>query len=125
MRGLICMHAFCTARTITTRSRRYSKRLGVRLTPPLASTNDWAVRCRAPREHCRNCKLQIANCKLSKSAICNLQFAIRGGAESVRIVLDAAGGDHAPEQPVRGAVLAARELGCQIVLVGPEAAIRV
>jgi phosphate acyltransferase len=42
----------------------------------------------------------------------------------VRIVLDAAGGDHAPEQPVRGAVLAARELGCQIVLVGPEAAIR-
>ena len=46
------------------------------------------------------------------------------GAESVRIVLDAAGGDHAPEQPVRGAVMAARELGCQIVLVGPEAAIR-
>ena len=42
----------------------------------------------------------------------------------MRIVLDAAGGDHAPEQPVRGAVLAARELGCQIVLVGPEAAIR-
>jgi len=42
----------------------------------------------------------------------------------VRIVLDAAGGDHAPEQPVRGAVMAARELGCQIVLVGPEAAIR-
>jgi phosphate acyltransferase len=42
----------------------------------------------------------------------------------VRIVLDASGGDHAPEQPVRGAVLAARELGCQIVLVGPEAAIR-
>jgi len=39
-------------------------------------------------------------------------------------VLDAAGGDHAPEQPVRGAVLAARELGCQIILVGPEAAIR-
>ena len=42
----------------------------------------------------------------------------------MRIVLDAAGGDHAPEQPVRGAVLAARELGCEIVLVGPEAAIQ-
>ncbi|HJZ48546.1 MAG TPA: phosphate acyltransferase PlsX [Roseiflexaceae bacterium] len=42
----------------------------------------------------------------------------------MRIVLDAAGGDHAPEQPVRGAVLAARELGCEIILVGPEAAIR-
>lgn len=39
-------------------------------------------------------------------------------------MLDAAGGDHAPEQPVRGAVLAARELGCEIVLVGPEAAVR-
>lgn len=43
----------------------------------------------------------------------------------MRIVLDAAGGDHAPEQPVRGAVIAARELGCEIVLAGPAAAIRV
>jgi glycerol-3-phosphate acyltransferase PlsX len=42
----------------------------------------------------------------------------------VRIVLDAAGGDHAPEQPVRGAVEAARKLGCDIVLVGREGAIR-
>jgi glycerol-3-phosphate acyltransferase PlsX len=42
----------------------------------------------------------------------------------VRIVVDAIGGDHAPEQPVRGAVLAARELGCAITLVGPEAEIR-
>jgi glycerol-3-phosphate acyltransferase PlsX len=39
-------------------------------------------------------------------------------------VLDAAGGDHAPEEPVLAAVQAARELGCEIVLVGPEAAIR-
>ena len=43
---------------------------------------------------------------------------------SVRIVVDAAGGDHAPEQPVRGAVLAARELGCLITLVGPETPVR-
>jgi glycerol-3-phosphate acyltransferase PlsX len=42
----------------------------------------------------------------------------------VRIVLDAAGGDQAPEQPVRGAVQAARELGCEIILAGPERAIR-
>lgn len=41
----------------------------------------------------------------------------------MRIVLDAAGGDNAPEQPVRGAVLAARDLGCEIVLAGPAAAI--
>ncbi len=42
----------------------------------------------------------------------------------MRIALDAAGGDHAPQQTVRGAVLAARELGCEIVLVGPEEAVQ-
>jgi glycerol-3-phosphate acyltransferase PlsX len=42
----------------------------------------------------------------------------------VRIVLDAIGGDHAPEQPVRGAVMAARMLGCAIILAGPEARVR-
>ncbi|HEX5689664.1 MAG TPA: phosphate acyltransferase PlsX, partial [Roseiflexaceae bacterium] len=42
----------------------------------------------------------------------------------MRIVVDATGGDYAPEQPVRGAVLAARDLGCTIVLAGPEARIR-
>jgi glycerol-3-phosphate acyltransferase PlsX len=42
----------------------------------------------------------------------------------VRIVVDATGGDHAPEQPVHGAVMAARALGCAIVLVGPEAVVR-
>ncbi len=37
------------------------------------------------------------------------------------IVLDAMGGDHAPAEPVRGAVLAARELGIRVALVGrPE-----
>jgi glycerol-3-phosphate acyltransferase PlsX len=45
-------------------------------------------------------------------------------AHIVRIVLDAAGGDHAPEQPVRGAVMAARTLGCSMILVGPEMPIR-
>ncbi len=42
----------------------------------------------------------------------------------MRIVLDAAGGDHAPAEPVAAAVRAARELGCEIVLLGPEPAIR-
>ena len=42
----------------------------------------------------------------------------------MRIILDAIGGDHAPEQIVAGAVEAARELNVEIVLVGPEAPIR-
>ena len=37
------------------------------------------------------------------------------------IALDAMGGDHAPEEIVKGAVLAARELGVQVALVGPPA----
>lgn len=42
----------------------------------------------------------------------------------MRIVLDAAGGDQAPADPVAGAVRAARELKCEIVLVGPDARVR-
>ncbi|MBK9941117.1 MAG: phosphate acyltransferase PlsX [Kouleothrix sp.] len=42
----------------------------------------------------------------------------------MRIVLDAAGGDQAPGEPVAGAVRAARELGCEIVLLGPAAQLR-
>ena len=38
----------------------------------------------------------------------------------MKIVLDAIGGDHAPEATVAGAVQAARELGVEVVLVGPE-----
>jgi glycerol-3-phosphate acyltransferase PlsX len=37
------------------------------------------------------------------------------------IALDAVGGDHAPQEIVKGAVLAARELGIQVALVGPPA----
>lgn len=40
------------------------------------------------------------------------------------IALDAMGGDSAPEETVRGAVLAARELGLRVVLVGAPDAIR-
>lgn len=36
----------------------------------------------------------------------------------MRIVVDAMGGDNAPHEPVRGAVLAARTYGCAITLVG-------
>ena len=36
----------------------------------------------------------------------------------MKIILDAMGGDLAPEAPVMGAMDAAKELGTQIVLVG-------
>ncbi len=42
----------------------------------------------------------------------------------MRIVLDASGGDHAPQETVAGAIAAARASGDQIILVGVEAAIR-
>ncbi len=42
----------------------------------------------------------------------------------MKIAVDAMGGDHAPEHPVAGAVMAARELGADVVLVGREDAIR-
>ncbi|MGH9713519.1 MAG: phosphate acyltransferase PlsX [Candidatus Acidiferrales bacterium] len=40
------------------------------------------------------------------------------------IALDAMGGDHAPRAEVEGAILAARELGVKILLVGVEATVR-
>ncbi len=36
----------------------------------------------------------------------------------MKIILDAMGGDHAPEAPVLGAIDAAKQFGCQITLVG-------
>lgn len=42
----------------------------------------------------------------------------------MKIVLDAMGGDHAPGVVIDGAVMAAREYGIEIVLVGREGAIR-
>ncbi|NJO05742.1 MAG: phosphate acyltransferase PlsX, partial [Chloroflexaceae bacterium] len=42
----------------------------------------------------------------------------------MRIVLDAMGGDHAPHEPVKGAVRAAKMYGSNVVLVGDEAQIR-
>ena len=42
---------------------------------------------------------------------------------SMRVALDAMGGDHAPGEIVLGAVLAAREYGLGVYLVGPENAI--
>lgn len=38
----------------------------------------------------------------------------------MRVALDAMGGDRAPTEPVAGAVLAARELGISVTLVGPH-----
>jgi glycerol-3-phosphate acyltransferase PlsX len=42
----------------------------------------------------------------------------------MRIVLDAMGGDYAPEAAVAGGVAAARELGIEVVLVGQEDKVR-
>src|SRR3989475_11465864 len=42
-----------------------------------------------------------------------------GGA--VKIAVDAMGGDHAPDVVVAGAVAAVRDLGAEVVLVGPQA----
>ncbi len=42
----------------------------------------------------------------------------------MKIAIDAMGGDRAPEVPVAGAVMAGRELGVDIVLVGDEVKIR-
>ncbi len=41
----------------------------------------------------------------------------------MKILVDAMGGDNAPQSTVEGSVLAARELGVEIVLVGQEKAI--
>jgi glycerol-3-phosphate acyltransferase PlsX len=41
-------------------------------------------------------------------------------ASRITIAVDGMGGDHAPDVVVEGAVLAARELGVNILLVGPE-----
>ncbi|MDD4013700.1 MAG: phosphate acyltransferase PlsX [Candidatus Omnitrophica bacterium] len=42
----------------------------------------------------------------------------------MRIVLDAMGGDKAPENPVKGAVMAVKEYGYEVTLVGREKEIR-
>ncbi|MGH9782112.1 MAG: phosphate acyltransferase PlsX, partial [Candidatus Acidiferrales bacterium] len=42
----------------------------------------------------------------------------------ITIALDAMGGDHAPRAEVEGAVLAARQYGVRIVLVGIEPKVR-
>lgn len=41
-----------------------------------------------------------------------------------RIAVDAMGGDHAPESEVSGAILAAREFGHEVILVGQESILR-
>ena len=41
----------------------------------------------------------------------------------IRIAVDAMGGDHAPREVVHGSVIAAREYGVAIQLVGPPDAI--
>jgi glycerol-3-phosphate acyltransferase PlsX len=45
------------------------------------------------------------------------------GRQQIRIIFDAMGGDHAPQVPVEGAVMAARAYGCKVTLLGPIAQI--
>ncbi len=52
------------------------------------------------------------------SPIQNPKFKIQN-----RIVLDAIGGDHAPQTTVAGAIEAARTLGVEVILTGPQAQI--
>ena len=42
----------------------------------------------------------------------------------MKVVLDAFGGDHAPLAAIEGAVLAAKELGVQVILSGSESEIK-
>lgn len=51
-------------------------------------------------------------------------MAARGDSELIRIALDAMGGDHAPEEIVKGAVLAAAEYPVEVILVGQEEVVR-
>ena len=44
--------------------------------------------------------------------------------DSVRVILDGMGGDHAPAEIVKGAVEAAAEMNHEIYIVGKEDAIR-
>ncbi len=53
-----------------------------------------------------------------------MQRVTRTKEARLRVALDAMGGDHAPRELVTGAVAAARELGVEVVLVGPAARIR-
>ena len=46
------------------------------------------------------------------------------GSDRVRIAIDAMGGDHAPTEIVRGAVLAANEYSVEVLLVGREEVVR-
>src|SRR5208282_6792662 len=42
----------------------------------------------------------------------------------ITIAVDAMGGDHAPRPEVEGSVLAARELGVKVLLVGQQSVVR-
>ncbi len=46
-----------------------------------------------------------------------------GNGQMIRVAVDAMGGDYAPAETVAGGVQAARELGIEIILVGPLAEI--
>src|SRR5512133_2053120 len=53
-----------------------------------------------------------------------LHYIVKQGEPMTRIVVDAMGSDNFPTPDVEGAVLAAREYGAEIILVGDEALIK-
>jgi glycerol-3-phosphate acyltransferase PlsX len=48
----------------------------------------------------------------------------KNAGQMIRVAIDAMGGDYAPVETVKGGVRAARELGVEIILVGPEGFVR-
>lgn len=51
-------------------------------------------------------------------------MAVAGNSDLIRIALDAMGGDHAPAEIVKGAVLATAEYPVEVILVGQEEVVR-
>src|SRR5215216_7981242 len=53
-----------------------------------------------------------------------VQYIVKQGEFMTRIVVDAMGSDHYPTPDVEGALMAAREYGVEIILVGDEATVQ-
>lgn len=51
-------------------------------------------------------------------------MATKNASDRIRIAVDAMGGDHSPEEIVKGVVAAAEDSGVELLLVGPEHVIR-
>src|SRR5207244_10740051 len=59
-------------------------------------------------------------CAGTDKSVCATSGLSMANAERVRIALDAMGGDHAPAEIVKGALLAVEEFPVEVLLVGQE-----